>query len=174
MKVFIWYLPIIFIFHDMEEIIGFGIWAKKNKPYFEKKYPTVLRMMSGFSTEGFALGVYEELILCILICIGTVCVNNTVGYAIWLGILVAMDLHFVIHIGQSALLKQCIPSLITSVISLPISTYIIVTCFKQMGTVGVFEMIGILCGIIIVPLNLILSHKIIRYSTKKMGFETFF
>ncbi|HHS9349233.1 HXXEE domain-containing protein [Clostridioides difficile] len=29
MEKYIWLFPLLFIFHDMEEIIGFGIWLKK-------------------------------------------------------------------------------------------------------------------------------------------------
>ena len=62
---YIWLFPIIFIFHDMEEVIGFGGWLKRNEKMLAVKYPFVLKTYKNFSTEGLALAVYEELIVCI-------------------------------------------------------------------------------------------------------------
>ena len=39
MEKYVWLFPLIFIFHDMEEIIGFGIWFKRNEEMLAKKYP---------------------------------------------------------------------------------------------------------------------------------------
>lgn len=62
---YVWLFPIIFIFHDMEEVIGFGIWLKSNKKILGEKYPRILNTYKDFSTEGFSLAVFEELVLCI-------------------------------------------------------------------------------------------------------------
>ena len=65
MKEYVWLFPIIFMFHDMEEIIGFKFFLRQNETELQKRFPFVLRRYKDFSTEGFALAVYEELILCI-------------------------------------------------------------------------------------------------------------
>ena len=54
MKDYILLLPIIFIFHDMEEIIGFGRFFKKNPDLFER-FPKVTAPYRDFRTAGFAL-----------------------------------------------------------------------------------------------------------------------
>ena len=53
MKDYILLLPIIFIFHDMEEIIGFGRFFKKNPDLFER-FPKVTppyRNFNGITTQ---------------------------------------------------------------------------------------------------------------------------
>ena len=67
MKEYVWLFPIIFMFHDMEEIIGFKFFLRQNEAELKNRFPFILRRYKDFSTEGFALAVYEELILCILI-----------------------------------------------------------------------------------------------------------
>ncbi|MBR3281713.1 MAG: HXXEE domain-containing protein, partial [Ruminococcus sp.] len=37
MDKYVWLFPVIFIIHDMEEIIGIGIWLRKNKELIEQK-----------------------------------------------------------------------------------------------------------------------------------------
>ena len=61
LKDYILLLPIIFIFHDMEEIIGFGCFFRKN-PWLFDRFPKVMKNYRGFTNEGFAIGVYEEFI----------------------------------------------------------------------------------------------------------------
>ena len=59
MKEFILLLPIIFIFHDMEEVVGFGYFFKKNPDLYDR-FPRVMKAYRNFKTEGFAAAVYEE------------------------------------------------------------------------------------------------------------------
>lgn len=53
MKDYILLLPIIFIFHDMEEIIGFGRFFKKNPDLFER-FPKATAPYRDFNTARFA------------------------------------------------------------------------------------------------------------------------
>lgn len=57
---YVWLFPVLFILHDMEEIIGFGIWLQKNRTMLDEKYPKISRTYQDFSTEGMALAVTEE------------------------------------------------------------------------------------------------------------------
>ncbi|RRH31718.1 HXXEE domain-containing protein, partial [Clostridioides difficile] len=157
------------IFHDMEEIIGFGIWLKKNKSMLDKKYPFISKVYENYSTEGMAFAVFEEFILCIIFCILTVITENQYVYLLWLGSFIAYTLHLVIHIGQSIIIRKYIPSLITSIICLPISIWCIsksiyiVDC--EMSTTILYSIIGI----IIVALNLKFAQSLIGKFTKWMS-----
>lgn len=168
MEKYIWLFPVIFIFHDMEEIIGFGIWLKRNIEWLDKKYPFVSRTYKNFSTEGFALAVFEELVVCILICVMALITDNEYVYCLWLGGLIACTLHFAVHIGQSIIIKQYIPAVITSILCLPISIWIIVKCLTRLQGNGnqlfTFSMIGIL----IVALNLKFAQLLMGKFTVKM------
>ncbi|HFL3258421.1 HXXEE domain-containing protein [Clostridioides difficile] len=169
MEKYIWLFPLLFIFHDMEEIIGFGIWLKKNKSMLDKKYPFISKVYENYSTEGMAFAVFEEFILCIIFCILTVITDNQYVYLLWLGSFIAYTLHLVIHIGQSIIIRKYIPSLITSIICLPISIWCIsksiyiVDC--EMSTTILYSIIGI----IIVALNLKFAQSLIGKFTKWMS-----
>ncbi|HBF6218021.1 TPA: HXXEE domain-containing protein [Clostridioides difficile] len=169
MEKYIWLFPLLFIFHDMEEIIGFGIWIKKNKSMLDKKYPFISKIYENYSTEGMAFAVFEEFILCIIFCILTVITDNQYVYLLWLGSFIAYTLHLVIHIGQSIIIRKYIPSLITSIICLPISIWCIsksiyiVDC--EMSTTILYSIIGI----IIVALNLKFAQSLIGKFTKWMS-----
>ncbi|AWH77390.1 HXXEE domain-containing protein [Clostridioides difficile] len=169
MEKYIWLFPLLFIFHDMEEIIGFGIWLKKNKSMLDKKYPFISKIYENYSTEGMAFAVFEEFILCIIFCILIVITDNQYVYLLWLGSFIAYTLHLVIHIGQSIIIRKYIPSLITSIICLPISIWCIsksiyiVDC--EMSTTILYSIIGI----IIVALNLKFAQSLIGKFTKWMS-----
>ena len=61
MREYILLLPILFIFHDMEEIAGF-IWFFKRNTYLFDRFPKVMNTYRGMTHTGFALAVYEEFI----------------------------------------------------------------------------------------------------------------
>ncbi len=54
MRDFVLLLPILFIFHDMEEIIGFGRFFRNNKQLFER-FPRITAAYKDYTTEGFRL-----------------------------------------------------------------------------------------------------------------------
>lgn len=61
MREYILLLPLIFIFHDMEELAGFG-WFFRNNPWLFERFPKVMNTYRGFTNEGLTLAVYEEFI----------------------------------------------------------------------------------------------------------------
>ena len=67
MKDTIWLFPLLFIFHDLEEIIGFMPWIERNEKLLEKKAVFILNTHKSLSTEGFALAVAEEFVVVSLI-----------------------------------------------------------------------------------------------------------
>ena len=60
-----WLFPIIFMLHEMEEVIGFRIWLDKNRD-IARKYTKLSRLYQNFSNEGFSIAVLEEYLLCII------------------------------------------------------------------------------------------------------------
>ena len=168
MEKYIWLFPIIFIFHDMEEIIGFGIWLKNNKKLLVEKYPKILSTYKDFSTEGFALAVFEELVVCIAVSALALADIDFIKY-MWLGAFTACTLHFVIHIGQSAVLRQYIPATATSIICLPISVWILYRCFSSISGSWLYAAAFIALGIVLVAVNLKFAQKLIGMFTRKAG-----
>lgn len=172
MKEYAWLFPLIFIFHDMEEIIGFGIWLKKNKQFLQEKYPWAIAPYKNFSTEGFSLAVFEELIICILFSLIVVITENPIISYLWLGGFIGCTFHFVLHIGQAIVMRKYIPAVITSVICLPISVWIIYKCFLQISEPLLFPIIFIVVGIIVVAVNLKFAQKLIGWFTRKMRIDS--
>lgn len=89
MNCYVWLFPLIFIFHDMEEIIGFIPWLRQNERKL-KRYRRLIKTYDGVITEGFASAVFEELFLCIAI---SAISNLTDFYGVWLGGFIGCALH---------------------------------------------------------------------------------
>ena len=72
-QVIIWLFPMLFIFHDFEEIIFMKAWINKNKAYLLKKFPglpqKLLSHLDNITTSSFFLGVAEEFIIISIITI---------------------------------------------------------------------------------------------------------
>ena len=125
MAFYLWMFPLLFIFHDMEEIIGLVPWIHFNETLLAQKVPTILKIHKGVTTKGFALAVFEQFILVLSITFLAYFTQSRVFELIWLGGFVAFALHLLLHIGQSILLRKYIPALITSILCFPVSAYLI-------------------------------------------------
>ena len=125
MAYYLWMFPLLFIFHDMEEIIGLVPWIHFNETLLAQKAPTILKIHKEMTTEGFALAVFEEFILVSSITFLAYVTQSRALELVWLGGFVAFALHLLLHVGQSLLLRKYIPALITSTICFPVSAYLI-------------------------------------------------
>lgn len=166
-----WLFPILFIFHDMEEVIGFGIFLKKNQKELYQKYPFVSRTYEPFSTEGLALAVFEQLTVCLLFCILALITDNRYAWLIWLGGFIAYALHLVIHMVQSAVIRKYIPALATSVICLPISVWCIIKSMETLHCGAADVIIFAVIGAAVVGVNLKFAQSLIRRFTGWMERE---
>lgn len=165
MNELVWIFPILFIFHDMEEIIGFGLWLTNNRAFLDNKYPKISNTYKPYSTEGMAVAVMEELVLCLVICF----ISRFTGfYGLWLGGFVAYTVHLIIHIGQSIVIRKYIPAYITSLICIPVSVWVIVRSITLLSYSISGVIVYSLIGIVVIAANLKIAHKIIHIFTKKM------
>lgn len=158
-----WLFPIIFMLHEMEEIIGLKIWFEKNIDIV-KKYNILKKLYNIFSNEGFAIAVLEEYILCIIIT--SISVFWKI-HIIWIGAFIAFSLHLLVHIIQSIIIKKYTPALISSIALLPISIFLIYKAIYYLK----YDFLNILffsiLFIIIMILNLIFVHWIMKKVTEK-------
>ena len=148
MKDTIWLFPLLFIFHDLEEIIGFMPWIERNEKLLAKKAAFILNTHKDLSTEGFALAVAEEFVVVLLVSFFALICHTRLLYLIWLGGFVAFALHLVLHILQAIWIRRYIPALATSILCLPVSSIIIwkTTTLLHINTIEllVFSLIGVL------------------------------
>lgn len=165
MQEIIWMFPILFIVHDMEEIMGFGLWLKKNRTLLDRKYPKISNTYNPFSTEGMAAAVMEELVICLIICIIT---RLTGFYGLWLGAFVAYTFHLIVHIGQSIVIKKYIPAVITSIICLPLSIGFIAISIGTLSYTITQVLLYSLIGTLAIAGNLKVAHWIIHIFTRRI------
>lgn len=156
---YIWLFPILFIFHDFEEIIFMRAWINKNRSFLRERFPKLApKMFAHFdhiTTSAFALGVAEEFILISLITIISSVINS---YGLWIGSFIAFTIHLVIHCLQALIVRKYIPVLITSLICLPICIYII-NLFLQTTPIMTILGYSILCFVVMV-INIIILFKL--------------
>lgn len=153
----IWLFPILFVFHDFEEIIFMKAWIGKKGHSLADRFPKIAqRMLPHFkklTTASFALGVAEEFILVSVVTIISYLMKS---YGFWTGLFIAFTLHLIMHCFQALIIKGYVPCVVTSIICLPVSIYII----KLM--VGVLSMETLILysvlGFIVMILNVTAVH----------------
>lgn len=151
--------PLLFIFHDLEELIGMRIFLDRNEDMLQRRFPKINRLFHGTTNEGFALAVAEEFVVFTIIALLALWIDNQFVWNIWLGGFLGLTFHYLVHIVQSIVLRKYIPALATSIICLPISIYILKQCFMIL-TVDIWQMI---VGIVIVAVNLVCAHKMTKW-----------
>ena len=167
MREYLLLLPIIFIFHDMEEIVGIEWFYSKNLWLFER-YPKILKSYKGLTHMGFSAAVYEEFIPFFGVSLFAYYFPGQVVFALWYGIFVALTGHFVIHIGQTVVVRKYVPCIITSLICLPVSIVILVksASFIEWNT---FAIALVISGILLMLANFKAAHMVMHYVNKRMG-----
>ena len=166
MKEYLLLLPLIFIFHDMEEVVGFCWFFRKN-PWLYDRFPKVMNAYRGITNEGMAAGVYEEFIPFFGVSLLAYYFPCKVLYALWFGIFLSLAAHFIVHIGQTIYLRKYIPSFITSVICFPVSVSILLRCARVM-TFDVVTVIAIVASILLMMVNLKLAHAVLHYVNERI------
>lgn len=160
-----WLFPIIFMLHELEEIIGFRLWFEKNKDVINK-YNRFSKIYQNFSIEGFSVAVLEEYLLCIVITGVSLYFNE---YIVWLGAFIAFSLHLFVHLIQSIFLRRYIPSFLSSVILLPISIVIIEKVIENSAYKPSYILIASILCTLVMLLNLIFVHKIMEKVTEMIN-----
>ena len=117
----IWLFPLAFLLHDLEELLLFESWSKKNaglimervRPrvpaFLEKQLGTVLNK----STRQFAIPIA---LIFILTCVSSFLAVQFGQYAFFLMAASLFFMHAFMHIGQAILMRKYIPALITSLV----------------------------------------------------------
>lgn len=170
MSFFYLIFPLIFIFHDMEEIIGMRFFLLNKRKKIEKNFPLMMKIYENFSTEAFAVAVYEELLVCILISFVATFTGNRVVVLLWIGAFAGCTLHFVIHIFQSIAIRTYVPALITSCICFPVSIWVIVQCIETIDGHDMASIVICLLGAILVFINLAFAHRIMKWFSNHYGY----
>jgi hypothetical protein len=154
----------LFIFHDLEEIIGMRIFLVRNEDMLQRRFPKIIKLFHGTTNEGFALAVAEEFVVFTIIALLALWIDNQFVWNIWLGGFFGLTFHYLVHIVQSIVLMKYIPALATSIICLPISIYILKQCLMTLtgDTFTNIWQIGV--GVAVAATNLVCAHKMTKIS----------
>ncbi|MFC7685853.1 HXXEE domain-containing protein [Ureibacillus sp. GCM10028918] len=169
----IWLFPIIFMFHDFEEIIFAEKWIQKNSSLLYKKLPKkvaagIINQLS-MSTAQFSVAV---LIIFLFVSSSTIMANQYLhekpfgSIAFFAVVTLTFFLHAFMHIGQSIFLRTYTPGSFTSVILLiPYSLLLYGTLLKYDIITWKLIFICLPFILLLVPVLLIahsIGKKIIR------------
>lgn len=154
-------LPVLFLLHDFEEAIVLPSWMKRNRAELERNVPIFknrfLKRLFSVTTERFMLMVTEEFLIFTGI---TLYAYFYHAYYLWFAAFAAFSLHLIVHFIQALVLRRYVPSLITSLISLPYCIYMFVrTSQLELFTVKqmvIYAAAGFAVGLV----NLLLIHII--------------
>ena len=160
MREYLLLLPIIFIFHDMEEVVGMEWFYSKN-PWVFERFPKILKSYKNITHMGFSAAVYEEFIPFFGISLIAYYFPSQVLFALWYGMFLALTGHFFIHLGQAILIRKYIPCIITSILCLPVSILILVksAAFLEWSAVTVTLAIS---GIVLLIVNFKIAHAVMH------------
>lgn len=160
MQILLWLFPILFMFHDFEEIIFMKWWIRKNGAELSQRFPSLAKKLlphfESLQTASFALGVAEEFILISVITLISYLTNH---YGLWIGLFIAFSIHLIIHIVQALIFRKYTPAIVTSLICLPFCLYILDFLAKNFALQDL--VINSIMGIILMVINLIAVHKAI-------------
>jgi hypothetical protein len=162
-----WLLPIVFMFHDFEEIIMFKPWLGANGAALAKRFPSwasrALAGRSKISTSAFALAVAEEFLVLSAL---TLLAVELELYSFWAGMLLGFFIHLLVHAGQFAIYRGYVPVILTS---LPSGIY----CLIALHDLNVYQpldwklvAIWTLASLIIIGANLALALNLsVKFET---------
>lgn len=123
-KLLILLLPVIFMFHDFEEIIMFQPWLEKSREELKRRFPKIDKILTKnhdqLSTSAFAVAVLHEFFLITIITCASLYFDS---YLWWFGAFAAFSLHLIVHIGQWIIYGKYVPFIFTSILALPYCVY---------------------------------------------------
>lgn len=151
----IWLFPIIFMIHDFEEIILIKMWKDKYNDYYAEKKIKRVPFGDISSTALFTVAVAEEFILFSAV---TFIASISGNYIIWFSFYSAFIIHFVIHIIISAAHRIFVPGIVTSLLLICPSFFILIEAIKELDYTPLKFLILTITGLIILIINLKLLH----------------
>ncbi len=127
----VWLFPIMFMIHDFEEIIFISAWRKKYKYYLDTCKMQKKPFADFKSTDSFSIGVEILFVIFSFAALFSIIFNS---YYIWYGLFFATTAHFITaHINLTLKFKHYVPGIITAILFLPLSIYILYTATLILG-----------------------------------------
>ena len=142
-ELFTYGLIVLFVLHELEEIIFLKPWLVKNASGIKARYPRIgqlaERQMFELGRIGFTLIVVEELIVfCVLLFYSIQADIPT----LWVGVFIMLAIHWAVTVAQSIVLRRLIPGTVTAALGVVAAAllfrYVLPTGFDLLCGVGLF------------------------------------
>lgn len=146
-----WVLPLLFIFHDFEELVCVPKWLKNHDPHILGR-----TLFGGVArSDILAIGIWEEFCIFLVAAImaywnqsALIIVTATIPYLI----------HLVIHCLFVLLKRAYVPGVVTAIIELPlVISYLVVNASRATESLFI-QMLVIIMGMMMFSGNLALIH----------------
>lgn len=116
----IWSLPVMFMLHDFEEIIITDAWQKKYASILQNSKVKPFNHWN--STDSAAIAILIEFLILSVVSLFSTIFDN---YLVWFAFYVVVIIHYAIHYYLSIRFKHYIPGVVTGILFMPISIYIL-------------------------------------------------
>lgn len=149
--------PIVFMLHELEEIIWMPDFSKKILSS-KKEFPKIVSSYLGsIDSKKFSFIVMEEFFL---LGLATVLCYFYSQYNIYIAIIIGYGIHVIGHGAQSLYLKKYVPGLLTGIISIIIMFILIKNILVEVDVKLV--LIQIIPITILIFLNLFICHRYVK------------
>ena len=150
--------PLLFVIHEVEEVLVQHRWMKAHRADLERRFPwshNILAHLSRLGRRAFAIAAFEELlVLSLATCY--VLVGGTCSMQAWSALFMAFSFHLLVHVAQAVAVWGYVPGLATSLLLLPFAAYGLWSIWLAMGCLE-FIAWG-LAGVAFMAANLRLAH----------------
>ena len=130
MNAMIWLFPVLFMLHDFEEIILVEAWKKRYKSKLDRIKSGKLVFSGCDKTSAFSIGVAIEFLIFSLV---TLLSSWRGTYSFWYVLFLGFTIHLIGHCLICILYKFYVPGVITSILFLPWSLYILYTAYQSLS-----------------------------------------
>lgn len=167
----VWLFIVVFLLHDLEEIIYVESWIKKNRNQVISKVPAKvgkrLDKIFNITSGQFAVAVLLEFIIFIPF---VFIAAEQEKFFVFLSFNTLFFLHVFTHVGQSIYLKMYTPGVVSALLLvLPYSIYLFDTLITDNLVTWTEILLSIPVGLLIIPVVLLgheLGRKMVRYTVK--------
>jgi hypothetical protein len=115
--------PVVFMFHDFEELCFLESWIRKNADDIRDKVTGKIWIgLEGYSTSAIGIGIMMMFLFVSFTSILSVLLNL---YTLFAAAMIVFTAHNIFHIIQPILLRRYIPAMGSAIVTLPYSLYVL-------------------------------------------------
>jgi len=130
-------LPILFVLHNLEEVIVFEYFMRKNRSKLMARLPGIVAKrvltVSGASTAGFAVAITVLTVVFVAVGYGAVWWDSPVMWLIWLAGTLVFTVQLAVHVVSAVIWRGYAFGTVTSVIFLPLFVWMIGSLLSRMA-----------------------------------------